>query len=153
MGDQTEENAMPAKPVRPRRSTWIWVSVLVTLCCGGPLALLVWGALAWSSAGDATGVSCTEAMDFARGSLPASAGHARCTEAHWQETRVTADFLMPRGEVADWLAATYPAGEPPYSCAGDLCLKVSYDEALYVDVRVTYEDADTAHVRLSAFDT
>ncbi|MET9538098.1 hypothetical protein ABZY16_11405 [Streptomyces sp. NPDC006553] len=139
--------------MKPRAWTWVWVSVAATFFCGGPLAVLVWGAMAWDEAGDSKPVDCAEVMTFARGSLPMSAEDARCTAAHWQETQVRADFRMPRAEVGGWLDATYPTGEPAFSCEQDLCLDVSYDEALYVDVKVTYEDGDTALVRVEAFDT
>ncbi|MEU6619467.1 hypothetical protein ABZ926_01560 [Streptomyces litmocidini] len=139
--------------MKPRPWTWVWVSALVTLFCGGPIAVLVWGAMAWSEIGETKQVDCAEMMTFARGSLPASAGDARCTAAHWQDTRATAEFRMPRAEVAGWLEATYPTGEPAFGCEQDRCVDVSYDETLYVHVRVTYEDGVTALVRVEAFDT
>ncbi|MEV7570056.1 hypothetical protein [Streptomyces tanashiensis] len=143
-----------AKPVRPRPWTWVWASVVVTLFCGGPIALLAWGAMAWSEIGETEQVDCAEVMTFARGSLPASAEDARCTAAHWQDTTATAEFRMPRSAVAGWLEATYPAGKPAaFSCTQDRCVDVSYDEMLYVHVRVTYEDGVTALVRVEAFDT
>ncbi|MEU7070759.1 hypothetical protein AB0B30_08070 [Streptomyces narbonensis] len=140
------------KPQRPRRRTWIWVSVLATFFCGGPLAFLVWGAMVWDDIGKEKPYDCAEAMAFARGRLPAGAEDARCTERHFQDSFVTADFRMPRAEVAPWLAATYPTGTTEPTCKQDLCVDVSYDQLLYVDVQVTYEDGDTALVRVEAFD-
>jgi hypothetical protein len=148
-----EKTAKKSKPVKPRPWTWVWVSALVTLFCGGPLAVLVWGAMAWSEIGESKPVDCAQLMAFARGSLPMSAEDAHCTAAHWQDTQATAEFRMPRAEVGPWLEATYPTGEPVYACEQDRCVDVSFDEQLYVHVRVTYEDGVTALVRVEAFDT
>ncbi|MER6094389.1 hypothetical protein ABT154_00680 [Streptomyces sp. NPDC001728] len=139
--------------MRPRPRTWVWVSASVALVCGAPLALLVWGAMAWDEIGESKPVDCAQLMAFARGSLPMSAEDARCTAAHWQDTRAEAEFRMPRSELGGWLDATYPTGEPPYSCEADRCVDVSFDETLYVNLRVTYEDGGTALVRVEAFDT
>ncbi|MGW6395225.1 hypothetical protein ACWFR1_33065 [Streptomyces sp. NPDC055103] len=138
--------------MRPRPWTWVWVSAVVTLFCGGPLALLVWGAMAWDDIGRPEPVDCAEAMTFARGALPADATEARCTAAHWQDTTVEAEFRMPRDRVKAWVAGTYPTGEPSYACEQDLCVDVSYGDALYVHLRVAYEDGVTALVRVEAFD-
>ncbi|MFE5593421.1 hypothetical protein [Streptomyces sp. NPDC056549] len=139
--------------MRPRPWTWVWVSVVVTLLCGGPIGFVVWGAMAWSEIGETKQVDCAEVMTFARGSLPASAEDAHCTAAHWQDTQATAEFRMPRSEVAGWLEAAYPTGEPAFSCDRDRCVDVSFDDTLYVHVRVVYEDGVTALVHLEAFDT
>ncbi|GHG13238.1 hypothetical protein [Streptomyces zaomyceticus] len=150
MGEKTAEKA---GPVKPRAWTWVWVSAVVTVFCGGPVALLAWGAMAWSEIGESQQVDCSEVMTFARGSLPMSAEDAHCTAAHWQDTVADAEFRMPRSEVGGWLEATYPAGEPAFSCEQDRCLDVSFDEMLFVNLRITYEDGGTALVRVRAFDT
>ncbi|MEU7700856.1 hypothetical protein ACF064_26875 [Streptomyces sp. NPDC015492] len=148
-----ETSGKKAGPVKPRAWTWVWASAAVTVFCGGPAAVLVWGATAWSEIGEPEQVDCAEVMTFARGGLPASAEDARCTAAHWQETVAEAEFRMPRDEVGGWLEATYPAGKPAFSCEQDRCVDVSFDEALFVRLRVTYEDGGTALVRVRAFDT
>ncbi|MFH8578974.1 hypothetical protein OHB11_20335 [Streptomyces zaomyceticus] len=148
-----EKTAKKAGPVKPRAWTWVWVSAAVTVFCGGPVAVLAWGAMAWSEIGESQQVDCSEVMTFARGSLPMSAEDAHCTAAHWQDTLADAEFRMPRSEVGGWLDATYPAGRPSLSCEQDRCLDVSFDEMLYVTLRITYEDGDTALVRVRAFDT
>ncbi|MBT2440731.1 hypothetical protein J7E93_11555 [Streptomyces sp. ISL-36] len=142
------------KTVRPRRGVWIRWAALLTVLCGGPIALLIWGATAWSEAGEPKPVDCTEAMDFARGTLPPGATDARCTAAHWQETRVQAEFRMERGKYEPWLAAVYPERKPsPYCPHGQAgCLRVEYGAVLSVTLGVTYEDGDTVLVRLTAFD-
>ncbi|MFD8210073.1 hypothetical protein ACFV2S_27180 [Streptomyces sp. NPDC059695] len=149
MGEKTGKTT---KPVRPRPWTWVWASAVVTLLCGGPIAFVVWGAMAWSEIGETKQVDCAEVMTFARGSLPVSAEDARCTAAHWQDTQATAEFRMPRSEVAGWLEAAYPTGKPAFSCDRDRCVDVSFDDVLYVHVRVVYEDGVTALVHVEAFD-
>ncbi|WP_328943889.1 hypothetical protein OG259_22475 [Streptomyces sp. NBC_00250] len=139
--------------MKPRLRTWIWATVGVTVVCGGPLALLYWFATAWDDIGKPQPADCAAVMTFAHGSLPESAEDARCTEAHFQDTFVTADFRMERAEVESWLSATYPAGEPALTCEQDLCVSVPYDEGVYADVSVTYEDGVTALVRVKAYTT
>ncbi|MEU9701503.1 hypothetical protein [Streptomyces sp. NPDC047981] len=141
-------------PVRPKAWTWVWVSALVTVLCGGPLALLVWGAMAWSEIGEAKPVDCAEAMEFARGTLPVGAQDPVCTAAHWQDTRVTVEFRMERAAYEPWLAEVYPDREKAPTCEHGFatCARASFGDALFVDLAVAYEDGDTALVRLSAFD-
>ncbi|MFB7371129.1 hypothetical protein ACFC0D_14935 [Streptomyces sp. NPDC056222] len=133
------------------------MSVLVSIFCGGPLALVAWTVWEWRDVGRPQPVDCVKVMAFAEATLPRSAWDARCTAAHWQDTSVDAEFRMPRREVAPWLAGTYPGHEPSEFCDVDLCLNVQYGEtpapsgAAAVDVKVTYEDGDTALVRLGSF--
>ncbi len=132
--------------------------MLVSFLCGGPLALVAWTVWEWKDVGRAQPVDCTKAMAFAEATLPKSAWDARCTATHWQDTFVDVEFRMPRREVRPWLAGTYPGHEPPPSCHADVCLDVGYGEppapggAAAVNVKVTYEDGDTALVHLGAFD-
>ncbi|WP_159043155.1 MULTISPECIES: hypothetical protein [unclassified Streptomyces] len=139
-------------PVKARPWTWIWASVAMTVVCGGPLALVAWGAAAWDGAGGAKPADCSEVMTFARGTLPADARDARCTGAHWQESRVVAEFRTDRAGAGSWLSATYPDGVAPSSCARDVCRSVEYGEVLSVRVSIAYEDGETALVRVEAFD-
>ncbi|MFF4170279.1 hypothetical protein [Streptomyces sp. NPDC001744] len=150
MGDDTGAGRKPAKR---RRRIWIGASALATVVCGGPLALLVWGAMAWDDIGKPEPADCSEVMTFARGRLPADARDARCTAAHWQDTRAVAEFRTGRAVAGAWLAATYPAGKPAPSCEQDVCVDVAYGQELYVHVRIAYEDGETALVRVEAFDT
>ncbi|MEU1232424.1 hypothetical protein [Streptomyces sp. NPDC005828] len=131
---------------------WIWLLVGLVALCGLPVGVLAWGVYSFTEAGRTQPVDCADAMEFARGRLPATAEDARCTGAHWQDTVVTVDFRMPRAGVADWLRTTYPGGGPALSCEGDLCLAVDYDQVLYVNVKVVYEDGGTALVHLESFD-
>ncbi len=132
---------------------WVWVLVLAGTVCAVPLALLAWGAHSIGTSARERAVDCGKAMEFARARLPESAEGARCTGQQWQDTLVEVDFRMPMTEVGSWLETAYPAGEPPYACARDLCRGASFDEHLHVSVEVTYEDGGTALVRLRAFDT
>ncbi|WP_225801469.1 hypothetical protein [Streptomyces sp. NK15101] len=131
---------------------WIWLLVGLVALCGLPVTFLAWGAYSISEGGREQPVDCAEAMEFARGRLPAGAEDARCTGMHWQDSYITVDFRMPRTGVADWLKTTYPGGEPPASCDADLCLDEDYGQALYVHVKVVYEDGGTALVHLTSFD-
>ncbi|MFF8610143.1 hypothetical protein ACF06X_30015 [Streptomyces sp. NPDC015346] len=147
------------KPVKPRPRTWIWVSALMTVVCGGPLALLVWGAIAFGQAGDPEPADCTEVMTWAQATMPKSAQGPRCTTTSWLDTYVTAEFRMPRREAAGWVAGTYPGAEPdePQFCDHDLCVDMQYgaevelNGPVVVHVKVAYE-GESALVRLSAFD-
>ncbi|MEU3609443.1 hypothetical protein AB0E83_28940 [Streptomyces sp. NPDC035033] len=149
MGDTREPvRDTPGKPYR----RWVWILALVGTVCAVPLAFLAWGAYSLGQAGREQTVDCGKAMEFARARLPESAVDARCTGTHWQDTLVEVDFRMPAAEAGTWLESAYPKGEPPYSCGKDLCRKASFDEQLYVDVEVAYEDGGTALVHLRAFD-
>ncbi|MFJ5827882.1 hypothetical protein [Streptomyces sp. NPDC093089] len=131
---------------------WIWLAVGLTVLCGLPVALLAWSAYSFTEAGRQQVVDCGEAMEFARGRLPASAEDARCTGMHWQDSYITVDFRMPRAGVADWLEATYPGAAPDTPCDEDLCREVDFDQVLYVRVKVVYEDGGPALVHLTSFD-
>ena len=122
---------------------------------GVPAGCVAWGAYALSESGREREVPCDKALAFARAALPEGARDARCTGAHWQDTYVTASFRMARAETVPWLSATYPAARRAVSCDTDLCLRAEYGDTdlAAVDVDVTYEDGDTALVRLRAFDT
>ncbi|WP_369145102.1 hypothetical protein [Streptomyces sp. R44] len=130
---------------------WIWLLVGLVALCGLPVTLLAWGAYSISESARTQTVDCAKAMEFAHGRLPADAEDARCTGTHWQDSYITADFRMPRADVADWLRTTYPEGKPSIGCDKDLCVSVDYDQALYVDVEVVYEGS-TALVHLSSYD-
>ncbi|MFJ5709962.1 hypothetical protein [Streptomyces sp. NPDC093105] len=132
---------------------WVWVLALIATVCAVPLGLLVWGAYSFGQAGREQTVDCAEAMEFARAGLPETARDARCTGRHWQDTIVEVDFRMPSAEVGAWLETSYPEGVRPHSCEGDLCRDTAFDQQLYVDVTVVYEDGATALVHLRAFDT
>ncbi|MEU9994424.1 hypothetical protein [Streptomyces sp. NPDC050848] len=157
MGEATgKTTGKKVPPVRPRASTWIWVTALVSIVCGGPLALLVWGAMAWDEMGKPQPMDCAEAMDWANATMPKSARDPHCTVSNWLDTQVNAEFRMPRAEVAGWLAGTYPGGEVRSYCQTDLCVDVQETPPepggpAAVNVTVTYEDGGTALVHVMPF--
>ncbi|MFE1246969.1 hypothetical protein [Streptomyces sp. NPDC058766] len=132
------------------------------------LGLLVAGITLWaysddqddSRTGGAAAVPCTEALAFGAAERPAHADARDCAVQRGIDTAYTAVLRMPRGEVADWLRGTYPDAPKPRSggSCGALCLDVTSGnglpgtaEAHVVQVRVEYENAETARVRFSAF--
>ncbi|MFI5796813.1 hypothetical protein [Streptomyces sp. NPDC051677] len=109
--------------------------------------------------------SCAEALAFGGAKLPPGAYDTECSVQSWQDVRYLAEFRMPRDGVGAWLTDTYPEAPAPGGPAAGTCLHGSdycfqadvtghpgvY--AYYVDVDVTYENAETARVRYSAFTT
>ncbi|MFI6376971.1 hypothetical protein [Streptomyces sp. NPDC050546] len=111
-------------------------------------------------AGDPAKVPCAEALAFGGAERPADVQPERCTVQHGIDTAYSAVLRMPREDVRAWLRETYPnapelrTGDP----CGALCLDVSHEDGLpasaeahVVQVRVEYENAETALVRFSAF--
>ncbi|WP_432120165.1 hypothetical protein [Streptomyces sp. bgisy032] len=132
------------------------------------LGLLVAGFTLWAYSeeddaartGAAAAVPCSEALAFGAAERPAGSDVRDCSVQRGIDTAYTAVLRMPRGEVAGWLRGTYPdAPEPRQGGAcGALCLDVTSEnglpgtaEAHVVQVRVEYENAETARVRFSAF--
>ncbi|WP_418958242.1 hypothetical protein [Streptomyces tritici] len=145
---------------RGRRRLWIALGVS-TVLCGLPVGFVVWTAASFERAGEPQPVDCAEAMAWAGATLPKSAEGARCSGTSWLDTHLSAEFRMPRDEVAGWLAGTWPSGEQRTEfCAGDadLCVAVEREQLppdpagpAAVNVRVRWEGADTAFVDVSAF--
>ncbi|MFG2573328.1 hypothetical protein [Streptomyces sp. NPDC048481] len=110
-------------------------------------------------------VDCAEALAFGGAEVPADVRDARCTVQSWLDTNYQADFRMPRAGVGAWLKDAYPAAPAPggpgtESCGhgSDYCFRLDVTgrpgtQAYYVNVTVTYENAETARVRYSAFTT
>ncbi|MGW0946100.1 hypothetical protein ACWD4O_26680 [Streptomyces sp. NPDC002623] len=110
-------------------------------------------------------VPCAEALAFGGAKLPTGAKDAECTRESWLDTNYQADFRMPRAGVDAWLTDAYPEAPEPggpgtEACAHgtDYCFQLDVTEhpgadAYYVNVNVTYENAETARVRYSAFTT
>ncbi|MEU9574892.1 hypothetical protein AB0D62_34575 [Streptomyces massasporeus] len=112
-------------------------------------------------AGAAATVPCTEALAFGAAARPANARVDDCTVQRGIDTSYAAVLRMPREDVRDWLRETYPNGPKARTgggACGALCLDVTHEnglpgtaEAHVVQVRVEYENAETALVRFSAF--
>ncbi|MEU0383546.1 hypothetical protein [Streptomyces chartreusis] len=131
------------------------------------LGFLITGLFVWAlsdegepRAGALTEVTCAEALAFGGASPPAKAHVGNCTRQQGIDTAYTAVLRMPREDVRDWLRETYPNAPEARSDAscGALCLDVSHEDGLpatagahVVQVRVEYENAETARVRFSAF--
>ena len=130
------------------------------------IGLFLW---AWSDdesrggtrAGATATVPCTEALAFGAAERPATARARDCTVQRGIDTSYSAVLRMPREDVRDWLRETYPNGPEARTgggACGALCLDVTHEnglpgtaEAHVVQVRVEYENAETALVRFSAF--
>ncbi|WP_327354597.1 hypothetical protein [Streptomyces sp. NBC_01304] len=113
-------------------------------------------------------ISCSQAMEYAHGTLPAKATDRRCTFTDWMDDQAAGTFRMPRKDVRDWLERSYPgqplqSGGKCYDDAVDLCLNIDYlqedgkgpekpsaEGADMVDIEVSYEDGRTALVDLTA---
>lgn len=131
------------------------------------LGFLITGLFVWAlsdegdpRAGAVKKVTCAEALAFGGASLPAEAHIGNCTLQQGIDTAYAAVLRMPREDVRDWLRETYPNAPEARSDAscGALCLDVSHENGLpatagahVVQVRVEYENAETARVRFSAF--
>ncbi|MFF7377484.1 hypothetical protein ACFY96_19725 [Streptomyces massasporeus] len=128
------------------------------------IGLFLW---AWTDDDDATRsgaaatVPCTEALAFGAAERPANARVDDCAVQRGIDTSYAAVLRMPREDVRDWLRETYPNGPEARTgggACGALCLDVTHEnglpgtaEAHVVQVRVEYENAETALVRFSAF--
>jgi hypothetical protein len=153
------------------RTRWWLVAVLVALA---PLALvpLVVTGSAWMLSDPVpddgergTGprpVPCEDVLSFGGARLPDGARTVgTCTVQGWQDVHYEAAFRMPRPDVRDWLARSYPDAPAPETefCAedADLCLGLDQDGGLAgggahaVQVRVHHEADGTALVRFAAF--
>ncbi|MET9429153.1 MULTISPECIES: hypothetical protein [unclassified Streptomyces] len=144
------------KEEKRRGTRWGWICLALPAVLGLPAGCLAWGAYSLSESGREQPVPCDKAMAYARGALPEGARDARCSGAHWQDTYVRAEFRMERAAAEPWIAKTWPAAEPRAgSCDTDLCLHAEYGDAdlSAVGLEVTYEDGETALVRLFAHGT
>ncbi|MEU4872641.1 hypothetical protein [Streptomyces sp. NPDC021608] len=153
------------------RTRWGVVAAILALpvfLVAGLLALIAVWALGDDAETDGTrlrNVDCAEALAFGGADLPAGVRDARCTVQSWLDTNYQADFRMPRAGVDAWLKDAYPGAPGPggpgtATCGQDAARCFQLDvtgrpgtEAYYVDVSVTYENAETARVRYSAFTT
>ncbi|MEU3935053.1 hypothetical protein AB0E85_23930 [Streptomyces sp. NPDC029044] len=135
------------------------VVVLGVLIAG--LFLWAWSDEDGTRAGAAATVPCAEALAFGAAERPATARVDNCTVQRGIDTAYAAVLRMPREDVRDWLRTTYPDAPGPRTgggVCGALCLDVTHEDGLpgtaeahVVQVRVEYENAETALVRFSAF--
>ncbi|MEU7282032.1 hypothetical protein AB0A69_25135 [Streptomyces sp. NPDC045431] len=138
-----------------RGRRWLWICLTLLAVLGLPAGCLAWGAYSLGESGREQPVPCDKAMEYAKGALPAGARDARCSGAHWQDTYVRAEFRMERAGAEAWIAKTWPTAQPSEPCDTDLCRDVDYNHAdpSSMSVKLTYEDGETALVRLFAHGT
>ncbi|MFF7309698.1 hypothetical protein [Streptomyces sp. NPDC008137] len=133
------------------------------------LGFLIVGLFTWAltdrddpRAGGPAKAACAEVLLFGGARMPANTQADQCAVQRGIDTAYTAVLRMPREDVRGWLSETYPDAprvRTDGSC-GALCLDVTHEDGLpgtaeahVVQVRVDYEDAETASVRFSAFTT
>ncbi|MEU5280384.1 hypothetical protein AB0G87_28680 [Streptomyces asoensis] len=163
-------SGVPAPPPLPGRTRWGVVAAILALpvlLVAGLLVLIGVWVLSDDEETDGTRlkeVPCAEALAFGGARMPAGAEDATCTVQSWLDTNYQADFRVPRAGVSAWLADAYPEAPPPggpgtQACHGvDYCFQLDVTghpgaQAYVVNVNVTYENAETARVRYSAFTT
>ncbi|MER6557839.1 hypothetical protein ABT300_08735 [Streptomyces sp. NPDC001027] len=170
-GERPGADVRPGPAESAGRTRWGLVAAILALpalLVAGLLVLVGVWVLSDDEEADGTrlkGVSCAEALAFGGAELPADVRDATCTVQSWLDTNYQADFRMPRGGVSAWLTGAYPEaprpGGPGTEACGsgvDYCFQLDVTErpgvdAYYVNVNVTYENAETARVRYSAFTT
>lgn len=160
----------PAPGGRTRWGVVAAILALPVLLVTGLLVLIGVWALSDDGEGDGDGTRlreapCAEALAFGGGALPSGARDARCTVQSWLDTNYQAGFRMPRADVSAWLKDSWPdapePGAPGTRACGhgpQYCFQLDVTghpgvSAHYVNVSVTYENAETARVRYSAFTT
>ncbi|MGV9271584.1 hypothetical protein ACWDRR_43860 [Kitasatospora sp. NPDC003701] len=111
--------------------------------------------------GSAKRVGCSEVVEFAGASMPAQATGASCTDTNSLMDRgCTAEFRMPRADLADRLTAAFPRVRPVETYGPWLRFVNSQEadgtrpqvQAMFVELDVTYEVDAAALVRVKAFD-
>ncbi|MER6416284.1 hypothetical protein [Streptomyces humidus] len=167
-GGRTDAAARPEPGGRTRWGVVAAILALPVFLVVGLLVLIAVWALADDGEPDGTrlrNVPCAEALAFGGAELPTGARDAECTVQSWLDTNYQADFRMPRAGVDAWLTEAYPGAHGPggpgaLACAHgyDRCFQLDVGgrpgtDAHYVDVNVTYVNAETARVRYSAFTT
>ncbi|MGW0875754.1 hypothetical protein ACWD3Z_35495 [Streptomyces sp. NPDC002740] len=171
MANGRSEAGVPAGPAPKGRTRWGLVAAVLALPILLVVGLLVLVGL-WLLTDDEEvdgtrlqKVPCAEALAFGGAELPAGAQDAECTVQSWLDTNYQAEFRMPRAGFDTWLKDTYPQAPGPggpgtQACAhgSDYCFQLDVTgrpgtAAYYVDMSVTYVNAETARVRYSAFTT
>ncbi|MBB5123042.1 hypothetical protein AF335_12140 [Streptomyces eurocidicus] len=166
-----EDTALPAHPqtgfpppvVPPRSRTRKWVTRgIVTVVVLAPLVYigLVVRSVVTGEIFEPHGTGCGKAVSFAGGRMPEGATDRKCVDdGGWLNQGYTVEFRMPREDVAARLREAFPRTRQVSGfSSADLEFTNSQEtdrpagEASHVELEVTYEDEDTASVRLRAFD-
>ncbi|MFD7453246.1 hypothetical protein [Kitasatospora sp. NPDC059827] len=112
--------------------------------------------------GSPAAADCSKVMAFAGGSLPAEATGATCADnGGWQERGYTAEFRMPRTDLAARLAAAFPRVRLDTDTSAGLGFGNAHEtdgsrpaeQATVLRLRADYEADGTARVKLDAFNT
>ncbi|GHF72834.1 hypothetical protein GCM10010218_62540 [Streptomyces mashuensis] len=100
---------------------------------------------------------CTKVEDYAGGRIPEEATDVKCLDTSgWQDTSYTAEFRMPRKDVAARLVRAFPRAGIRHGQVDKQMLPPSAQndsaggEASSVYIDIAYEGTDTALVKLEA---
>lgn len=175
MADTSESTAAPKhlaypagaeaeRPPRSRTRKWVTRGIVTALA----LAPLVWIGLAVhevmsGKVFEPHKASCKKATAFAGGRMPEGATDEKCMDdGGWMDRGYTAEFRMPRENVAAKLLEAFPrtrdtsapatgtdSGGLSFSNAPET--EIPADQASNITLEVTYEDETTALVTLKAF--
>ncbi|MER7850134.1 hypothetical protein ABTZ03_40080 [Kitasatospora sp. NPDC096077] len=138
-------------------SRWL-IGITTAAAVVAPVAYVGYGLYSWD--GSPAGIGCSTAVAFAGGSLPVQATEARCTDDDVpQEQAYTAEFRMPREDLAARLAAAFPRVRLGTDDASGLSFGNAHEangphpsgQATEIRLRASYDADGTALVRLRAF--
>ncbi|SOB83799.1 hypothetical protein [Streptomyces sp. 1331.2] len=153
--DRTDRRAKRAGRATRLSLTLLGVVLIAPLACFGFLALLL------TQGGKPHAATCSEAMGFAGGSMPAEATETVCTDdGGWLDRGYTVEFRMPRAELATRLAAAFPRVRLGTDNATGLSFANAQEtdaarpggQAMFLYLDATYDAGGTARVKLRAFD-
>ncbi|MFE4518551.1 hypothetical protein ACFRMQ_30715 [Kitasatospora sp. NPDC056783] len=147
--------------------TWITAGLVTAILLGPAVFLALFVVLwndsdRWLDSGASTGTACSRVLAFAGGSLPAQATGASCTDdGAWQVQGCTAEFRMPREELAARLTAAFPRVRLDHEDTAGLSFGNAHEangsrprgQAMEVHLKAAYQPDGTALVELRAFDT
>ncbi|MFJ7910238.1 hypothetical protein [Kitasatospora sp. NPDC096204] len=107
------------------------------------------------------GADCSKVMVFVGGSMPADAREIHCrNNGGWLDRSYTAEFRMPRTDLAARLAEAFPRVRPGTAYGPGLSFSNSQEpnearpsrQAMTVYLNAEYDSDGTARVKLQAFD-
>ncbi|GLP66221.1 hypothetical protein TUSST3_28410 [Streptomyces sp. TUS-ST3] len=156
---QTETVAEQAEPGGTRWGVFLAIVAVPTLVVAGLIALgIAWLFTDDSVEPDVKKTSCAEALAFGGAKLPAGTRDAWCGLQAGPEPRYEARFLMPRGEIDAWVAASFPQGpELRTTRCGDAqvdaCLSAGpvAGERASVQIEIIHDSRKWSEVRFEAF--
>ncbi|MFJ4201743.1 hypothetical protein ACIP2Y_19195 [Streptomyces sviceus] len=155
----TETVTEQAETGRTRWGVFLAILAVPTLVVAALIALLVaWFFTDDSVASDVKKTSCSEALAFGGAKLPAGTRDTWCGLTAGPEPRYEARFLMPRGEIDAWVAATFPHGPGlrTTQCGDaqvDACVSAgpAAGRRASVQIDITHDSRKWSEVRFEAF--